>query len=42
MYGEVGPSSILKTGEYVDKRKEKYKKQGKQAAWVEEREAGIG
>jgi hypothetical protein len=34
--------SILKTGEYVSKRRENYKKQGKQDAWVEEREEGFG
>jgi prophage antirepressor-like protein len=41
VYGEVLPS-ILKTGAYVDKRRERYQKQGKQIDWVEEREEGIG
>ena len=40
IYGEVVPS-VLKTGQYVDKRREKYQKQGKSLAWVEERTEGI-
>jgi prophage antirepressor-like protein len=40
VYEEVLPS-IRKTGEYVSKRRMKYKEQGKQIAWVEQREVGI-
>ena len=41
VYGEVLPS-IRKTGEYVSKRRDRYRREGKQAAWVEVREEGIG
>ena len=41
IYGEVVPS-VLKTGQYVDKRRRaRYQKQGKSLAWVEERTEGI-